>query len=78
MADHDPVVITWVAVPLSQAELRRYMRQRHFTAPGELWSVMRQAMGLQHSPINVAKPTAVHRLLHPEGHFVVLDQEPTS
>ena len=66
----DPTKITWVAVPLSQAEFRRLNAERHLTSPGTVWARMRELMGFQHSPLRLSRESTIHRLLHPDGRLL--------
>lgn len=68
--------ITWVAVPLSQAEFARFNRESILAAPTTSWAVMRQKMGMQASPVKLRR-AAIHRMLHPDGHFITLEEDPT-
>ena len=68
----DPTKITWVAVPLSQAEFRRLNAEGPLTSPGTVWARMRELMGMHHSPLRIARESTEHRLLHPDGGFIFL------
>jgi hypothetical protein len=65
MGDHNPVEITWVAVPFSAAEMKRLHRQKRVMAEGTLWAAVRVMLGGQEKPVNLRSKRAVHTLLVP-------------